>query len=69
MKCPNCGSDKFDVIPPAERNLETYNPGGQILAASSCCNSGILVNMHISFTYRKYTGDKTEDAWGNKFKI
>jgi hypothetical protein len=67
MKCPSCGGN-VNLIPPAERNVETYNRYGSVLATSQCCGVAFNVSMEQKFNYKIYTGNNTEDDWGNKIK-
>ena len=67
MKCPNC-KKQIDIIPPVERNLESYHcgTGKTLIAVSSCCNSAFNVSMETKFKYELYTGKANTDDWGNK---
>ena len=49
-------------------NLETYNVGGSVMAASECCNTGYIIKMNISYKVVEYTGTKKEDDWGVKLR-
>lgn len=65
MKCKNCGNEL--ILPSiVYYNLEFYNVGGANLIASSCCNTGYLVKMNISYKVTEYTGIRNEDDWGTK---
>ena len=65
MKCPNCNKE-LEIRSGAYRNLEAYHQGGGVVLVSSvCCNSGFLLKSKITFSITEYTGDKTEDDWGN----
>jgi hypothetical protein len=67
MKCNNCGGDI--VIPQrVYRFLESYDVGGQKTVASECCQSAYTVRMNIKYETEVYTGKKSEDDWGVKFK-
>ena len=66
MKCPNCNGT-IVLIPPAERNLESYR-SNSVLATSNCCGVAFEVTMHTTFSYELYEGNKKEDDWGNKIK-
>ena len=59
---------EIDLIPPAYRNLESYDQGmgNPVLATSRCCNSAFKVRMIVKFSLELYKGDKLSDDWGNK---
>ena len=65
MKCINCKKELvISDIP--YLNLESYNVGGSCLTSSQCCNTGYILKMNITYKLTPYTGDETEDDWGNK---
>ena len=66
MKCPSCGGN-VNLIPPAERNLESYS-SQSVLATSHCCGVAFKVSMITKFNYEIYTGNNETDDWGNKIK-
>ena len=63
MECPYCGKET-EILGRVFMNLETYNVGRSVLANTSCCNRGVYVCHHTSFTISPYDGDKKEDEWG-----
>ena len=62
MKCPNC-KRSIDLPNNAYLNVETYHPHFA-LVKSNCCGMGFLLKRELSFKITPYTGDKTEDDWG-----
>jgi len=67
MKCTNCGKN-LKLPRKAYLNLEHYNVGGSVLAASECCNTGYIIRMEVNYKITEYTGKKTEDDWGIDLK-
>ena len=67
MECPNC-KKPISIPNRVYRNLETYSPAGMALSVSDCCGIGFVVKSTISFKITLYTGEKTEDDWGEKIK-
>ena len=61
MKCTNCGKE-IKIAECVYNNAAAY--GNLVLGKSECCGVGYLVKRKISFSVTPYTGDKTEDDWG-----
>jgi len=65
MKCPNCNKE-IDIDFVVYRNAERYHNTN--LAVSNCCGTAFIVKPVLTLKVTHYTGDKTEDDWGNPIK-
>lgn len=65
MKCPHC-NEELSVPQRCLINAETYH--NSVLAITNCCGKGVNIRPITKFDITAYTGTKTEDDWGEKFK-
>ena len=65
MKCPHCNKE-LNIPENTQRNVDSYH--NRVLSITNCCGKGIYVSPRFSYIVTSYTGDKTEDDWGRKFK-
>lgn len=63
MKCPACQGE-LSIPQYAERNVMSY--GGSKKIVTYCCKKMIVVSQPTSAVVSAYTGNATEDDWGNK---
>lgn len=61
-KCPHCQSE-LRIADCVYGNVETY--GKSALASTECCSRGVWVSRRITFNIAPYSGDRTQDDWGD----